>query len=257
MKARLPGPAREVATQLLQCPHERFCIHWKKPRDLLYRRSHASGRETKGGQPMRHLWALFIYGVCMLGVVVPVGAQGNLEIPASGSLQSGIGFIAGWRCKDYGTKPPSGVGKIAKSLAITSACKNSPEVLSQSPKAGTLTFTIDNGPAAPLSYGISRGDTQNSCGGDINNGFIAEENWYFAGDGQHTIRVFDNSVQFAEATFTVTTLGGEFLKDLSGVCEIKGFPQLGKEVALQWQESNQNFVIANVSTSTSLVSCPP
>src|SRR5215510_518810 len=38
--------------------------------------------------------------------------------------------------EDYGTKPPSGVGKIAKSLAITSACKNSPEVLSQSPEAG-------------------------------------------------------------------------------------------------------------------------
>src|SRR5262249_26374342 len=97
---------------------------------------------------MRHLWVLFICGVCMLGVVVPVGAQGNLEIPASGSLQSGIGFIAGWRCK-----------------------------------AGTLTYTIDNGPAAPLSYGISRGDTQNSCGGDINNGFIAEENWYLAATG--------------------------------------------------------------------------
>src|SRR5215468_3727102 len=118
-----------------------------------------------------------VLAALVLGFAAPrsLWAQGNLEIPASGSLQSGIGFIAGWRCK-----------------------------------AGTLTFTIDDGPAAPLSYGISRGDTQSSGGGDINNGFIAEENWYFAGDGQHTIKVFDNGAQFAEATFTVTTLGQEF-----------------------------------------------
>ncbi len=103
-----------------------------------------------------------------------------------------------------------------------------------------------NGPAAQLAYGTSRNDTIPVCG-DNNNGFGSLFNWNLVGDGQHTIRVYDNDVQFASAAFTVTTLGGEFLAGLSGKCDLDGFPHVDKDVSLQWQESAQNFVIASVS----------
>jgi hypothetical protein len=66
-------------------------------------------------------------------------------------------------------------------------------------------------------------------------------------DGAHTVQVFNDGVQFANAAFTVTTLGGEFLSGLSGQCDLKGFPHLGKAVSLEWQEGNQNFMLASVS----------
>ncbi len=67
----------------------------------------------------------------MLSFVIPhsVWAQATLENPAPGSFQSSIGLVSGWKCT-----------------------------------AGTLTFTIDNGPPAQLVYGSSRLDTQSVCG---------------------------------------------------------------------------------------------
>jgi hypothetical protein len=109
--------------------------------------------------------------------------------------------------------------------------------------AGTLTFNVDNGPAAPLSYGSSRLDTQGVCGGG-NNGFIAQENWNLVGTGQHTIRVFDNGVLFSQATFTVTTLGVQFLTGQSATCNTS---LAGQDVTLAWQEDQQNFAIAGTS----------
>src|SRR4051812_26587744 len=89
--------------------------------------------------------------VLVLGFSAPraVWAQGTLENPAPGSFHSGIGHVTGWKCA-----------------------------------AGTLTYNIDGGPAAPLSYGTSRTDTQGICG-KVNTGFIAEINWNLAGDGIH------------------------------------------------------------------------
>jgi len=137
----------------------------------------------------------------------PVWAQANLEIPANGSVQSGIGMVSGWKCT-----------------------------------AGTLTFTIDNGPAAPLVYGVNRNDTQGVCG-DSNNGFIAQWNWNLVGDGPHTLRAFDDGVQFASATFTVTTLGTEVLSGARGEYILPFFADFNTDVVVLWQESAQNFVI--------------
>ncbi len=131
---------------------------------------------------------------------------GVLENPPQGGFVSGISIISGWECT-----------------------------------AGILTFTIDNGPPGTLVYGSPRGDTP--CD-NINNGFVALWNWNINGAGQHTIRVFDNGVQFAQATFTVTSLGQEFLTGASGTCEIPNFA--GHDVTLQWQESLQNFTIVGV-----------
>ncbi|HKA55822.1 MAG TPA: hypothetical protein VKJ47_19390 [Candidatus Binatia bacterium] len=158
---------------------------------------------------MRNAYDLLTCCFFVLGLVLPSWAQqGALETPGPGAFHSGVGYVRGWKCT-----------------------------------AGVLTFTIDNGPAAPLSYGSSRADTQGVCG-HSDTGFIAQENWNLAGGGRHTIRVFDNGQQFASADFTVTTLGGEFLTDLSGRCDLRGFPHPGKEVSLRWQESDQNFLIA-------------
>jgi hypothetical protein len=66
-----------------------------------------------------------ILAVCSLFVPAVVFAQASLETPAPDSFQSGIGYVRGWKCT-----------------------------------AGTLTFTLDNGPPAQLSYGSSRADTQ-------------------------------------------------------------------------------------------------
>jgi Matrixin len=130
-------------------------------------------------------------------------ATGVLENPPQGGFVSGISTISGWKCT-----------------------------------AGTLTFTTDNGPPGVLSYGSSRGDTPCS---NINNGFVALWNWNINGAGQHTIRVFDDGVQFAQATFIVTTLGQEFLTGASGAYLLPNFA--GHNVIVQWQESLQNFAI--------------
>jgi hypothetical protein len=125
-----------------------------------------------------------------------------------GSHVSGIGYVRGWKCT-----------------------------------GGDLTFTIDNGPSAPLSYGGDRGDTLGVCG-DINNSFITQYNWNLLSAGQHTIRIFDNGVQFAQSTFTVTTLGSEFLTGQSGATT---FTFAGQKVTLTWQQDQQNFVITAAS----------
>src|SRR5262249_14096247 len=146
----------------------------------------------------------------LLGLAAPgpLGAQANLENPGTNSVQSGIGIVSGWKCT-----------------------------------GGTLTFTIDGGPVNPLPYGSSRADTAAVCQDDGNNGFAALINWNLAGNGSHTLRAFDNGVQFASATFTVRTLGVEFLTGASGEYILPFFPLFSQDVVVQWQQSSQNFII--------------
>jgi hypothetical protein len=157
-----------------------------------------------------HLVRLALAFIALFGFALPrvVWAQASLDTPTPGSFQSGIGYVRGWKCT-----------------------------------AGALTFTIDNGPPASLSYGSSRTDTAGVCKNDGNNGFIAQWNWNISGDGQHTIRVFDNGNQFAEATFTVTTLGVEFATSLAGPAIAPQFPNPNFDTILAWQENQQNFVL--------------
>jgi hypothetical protein len=131
-----------------------------------------------------------------------------LDTPGNGSFVSGIGYVRGWKCT-----------------------------------AGTLTFTIDDGPPAALSYGGERGDTLGVCG-DTTNGFITQYNWNLLSTGHHTLRVFDNGQQFAQSTFTVTTLGSEVLTGQSATCTTS---LAGKEVTLTWQQDQQNFAITGAS----------
>ena len=151
----------------------------------------------------------------VLGLVFPsfLWAQAALENPQPGSFQSGIGLISGWVCT-----------------------------------ATRVEFTIDGGASLPAAYGTSRADTRAVCSDDGNNGFGLLFNWNLLTDGVHTLRALRDGVEFARATFTVATLGlGEFPRGLSGAYRLPDFPQAGRNTLIQWQESQQNFVIVGAT----------
>ena len=139
--------------------------------------------------------------------VPPASAQQILENPTPGSFQSGIGVISGWVCD-----------------------------------AQTIEVRFDGGPRHAVGYGTSRGDTQDDCG-DTDNGFGLLFNWNLLGGGVHTVTAYADGVEFGSATFTVTTLGEPYRTGLSRQVTIPDFPAAGTAVELQWQESQQNFVI--------------
>ena len=157
--------------------------------------------------------------LCLLSVSSSplVWAQAVLENPQPGSFQSGVGVISGWVCE-----------------------------------AERVEIVFENGVTAetstvPASYGTIRTDTQEVCG-DSNNGFGLLFNWNKFGDGRHTVRVLSDGVEFAFTTITVTTLGEEFRRGVSGEFTLSNFPEVGTDVVVRWQESQQNFVITDGSS---------
>ena len=56
-----------------------------------------------------------------------------------------------------------------------------------------------------------------------------------------------DGTEFARATVTVTTLGQEFVRGVSGEVTLPDFPQVGADVELRWQEAQQNFVILSAA----------
>lgn len=137
-------------------------------------------------------------------------ADATLENPQPATCQSGIGVLSGWKCN-----------------------------------AGVVTVSFDGASPIRVAYGTSREDTQSVCG-DTNNGFGLLWNWNRLGDGTHTARLYDDGIQFADVTFTVTTFGQEFLRGVSGQYPLPGFPQPGATTTVRWQESAQNFFIEGV-----------
>jgi hypothetical protein len=136
-------------------------------------------------------------------------AQAVLENPQAGSFTSGISLVSGWKCS-----------------------------------ATNITVAFDGGPTFDAAYGTARDDTKSICG-DSNNGFGLLFNYGLLGNGQHTVHVFDGGVEFASATFTVTTLGESFVRGLSGMFLLEPFPNPGRGVTVQWDEALQNFVIVD------------
>jgi hypothetical protein len=195
-----------------------------------YRPSYEEGYNTRKGEE-RIMWIAHsaivarlvpVLAALVLGFASPrsLWAQGTLENPAPDSSQSGLGLVSGWKCV-----------------------------------AGTLTATFDGGPPTVVAYGTSRRDTLVANGGPCASeftGFGLLINWNLLGNGTHTVTLFDNGVQFGSATFTVTTLGQEFLTGASGNFLLSNFPQPGKNVTVRWQESSQNFVISDSGISTEL-----
>ena len=159
----------------------------------------------------RHQRRLFTTIFCLLvGLVVPrlVWAQAALDNPPPGSFQSGIGVINGFVCE-----------------------------------AGMVEIELDNSTIFDAAYGTSRGDTAAVCNDDGLNGFGLLFNWNLLGAGEHTIRVLADGTEVASATFTVTTLGSEFLRGVGGQFTVPDFPQSGMTATVRWEEALQNFVI--------------
>ena len=103
-----------------------------------------------------------------------------------------------------------------------------------------------NGAPQEAAYGTLRSDTEAVCG-DIDNGFGLLFNWNLLGDGEHTIVAFSDGEEFGRTTFTVTTLGQEFVSDVpERTVTIEDWPGSGETVTLEWQQSLQNFVITEV-----------
>lgn len=165
---------------------------------------------------LRMLVAVIV--LCGVNLSGAVWAQGVLENPQIGATVSGISVISGWKCT-----------------------------------AGAITVQIDGGAPLVAAYGTLRTDTQGVCG-DTNNGWGLLWNWNKYADGPHSIQVFDNGALFASATFTVKTLGHEFLNGLSGTGTIVNFNNQ-INVNVQWQESCQCFVI--VDSTDAIRTGPP
>ena len=137
---------------------------------------------------------------------------GVLENPGAGSYQSGIGVLSGWVCE-----------------------------------AAVVEIEL-NGTPQEAAYGTERLDTAGVCG-DTDNGFSLLFNWNLLRDREHEVVAFVDGVELGRAPVTVTTLGQEFLRDVTGVCEVEDFPLSGETVTLVWQQNSQNFVIVDGSPS--------
>ena len=133
--------------------------------------------------------------------------SGYLENPGDASFQSGVGVLSGWVCD-----------------------------------ADMVEIEL-NGVPQEAAYGTERLDTAGVCG-DVDNGFGLLFNWNRLGDGEHEVVAFVDGVEFSRATVTVTTLGAEFVRGVSGECTVADFPSGGETVRLVWQEAQQNFVLA-------------
>ncbi len=143
------------------------------------------------------------------GTSCPATTQGYLDNPQPGSYQSGIAVISGWVCA-----------------------------------AQHVDVQFDGGQILRTGYGTQRLDTQGICG-DGNNGFGLLYNMNKLGDGEHSLRLLADGYQVAAARFNVSTLGGEFLRGVSGDYLLQDFPGVGESVNVRWQEAQQNFAISD------------
>ena len=148
-------------------------------------------------------------------LVASLAHAAMLESPANGANLSGIGFISGWKCD-----------------------------------AGNITVRIDGGEPLTVATRQPRADTRSSCNG-IDNGFITQMNWAFLSDGEHTAVAYDNGVEFARSTFTVTTTGEEFLKGAMASVTISNFPAPEATATFVWNESTQHLELAHVDRPAS------
>ena len=140
-------------------------------------------------------------------------AQASLDSPGSGSFQSGISLIHGWRCEP-----------------------------------AEITVVIDDLPPLVAPYGAARGDTAGVCNDDGLNGWGLTFNWNLLDLDKltHTLSARADGVEFRRVTFTVGHLGEEFLRDAFGRFRARDFPEPGVNTMLRWSEAPQNFVIEGI-----------
>ena len=135
--------------------------------------------------------ALFVTLIGGLSLPQSLWAQSVFENPQPGSFQSGVGVISGWVCE-------------AERIDIVF---NPGTAQEETWRAG---------------YKTTREDTEPFCN-DTDNGFGLLFNWNRLGDGQHTVSALADGVEFGRATVTVTTLGEEFKRNVSGEFVVEDF----------------------------------
>ncbi|HEX4882769.1 MAG TPA: hypothetical protein VFX05_01445 [Casimicrobiaceae bacterium] len=157
-------------------------------------------------------------GTCVLLALASVAAfaQGALENPQPGAVESGVGVISGWHCTSR-----------------------------------NIEVRVDGASAGPAGAGTARADTQSVCG-RADTGFSLLFNFNLLGPGAHRVEALADGVPFASATFTVGTLGAEFLTGLSQPLSVGDFPSRGTTTSLRWAQAKQNFVIEGSAATNSL-----
>ncbi len=133
---------------------------------------------------------------------------GSLENPGPDAKMSGIGIVSGWRCA-----------------------------------GSNITAQFDDRDPIAVAYGTPRGDTRGQCADSdrVNNAYVLQWNYALLGDGEHTLRLFDDGVEFASTTFSVQTLGAPFVRGLDGEYQIENFPEAGRNAVIEWQQGKQGF----------------
>lgn len=153
---------------------------------------------------------------CLLSRPVELRSAGGLELPPSGSVQTGIGLLTGWYCE-----------------------------------ADAVAVAIDDKPPMPAAYGSDRTDTLSICG-DTDNGFAFPINFNQLGDGRHRAQVWVDQQPAAVTEFEVRTLGAPYRDGLSAEQYLAGFPSPGQQTLLRWQTANQGFVVADVAAAAAI-----
>lgn len=144
----------------------------------------------------------------VLAATGAVAQQGNLENPANGSTQSGIGMFSGWVCE-----------------------------------ADVLEIEFEDGSRFAGAYGTERSDTEGPCG-DTDNGFGLLYNFNLLGSGEHTVKLLADGEVVKRRTFNVVRPStGDYTTGLEATVTVPDFPQAGHSVTLAWSEAQQNFVI--------------
>jgi hypothetical protein len=137
--------------------------------------------------------------------------KGVVEIPAEGSVQSGIGLISGWSC-------------VAEIVEIS----------------------IDGGSRLRVPSESPRADVTPVCS-HPNAGFGLLFNFNVLSEGEHTIQLFVKNIAIgALRKFRVVKPKGEFASGLRGEVAVQNFPETGKSTTLDWREAEQRFGIKSI-----------
>ena len=164
---------------------------------------------TRARYTLRYRWKALVLWVlplfCLCAAPLVAWAAATLENPVPEAIKSGVGIVSGWVCD-----------------------------------AEDLMVSFDGGPQTFVPYGSERLDTA-GVGGDSDNGFGLLINYNELGDGPHTITLYADGMVVTQVSFSVQTLGTNFLRGVTG----NGTVELsnGIQARVQWEETTQGFTI--------------
>jgi hypothetical protein len=142
-------------------------------------------------------------------------AIGSFDNPPDGMTASGIGLVSGFHCD-----------------------------------ATVVEIEID-GVRQLAASGTDRPDTATLCG-KRNTGFGLLVNWGDYGPGSHVLRALANGIEFGKHTVSVPDLGAFFLFGKTATAVVNDFPSQGRQLALEWREGLQSFVVTQVRAAPSI-----